>query len=96
MIDAGGVDTIRSSVTASLDAGVSMRFVERLTLTGKGNINGDGNVLANVLSGDLGNDTMIGGAGNDTFLYNTALGASNIDQITSFRIVDDAIRLDER
>ncbi|NUB46793.1 calcium-binding protein, partial [Fertoebacter nigrum] len=104
LIDAGGIDTVQSAVTFNLDASAGVRFVERLTLTGAGNINGTGNALANLLTGNagnnvlngrLGNDTMIGGAGNDTFVFNTALGSGNVDRITDFSVNDDTIRLDD-
>lgn len=103
-IDAGGIDTVRSAVTFSLDASAGVRFVERLTLTGTVNINGTGNALANILTGNtgnnvlnggLGNDTLLGGAGNDTFVFNTALSATNIDRISDFNVDEDTIRLDD-
>ncbi len=80
-IDAGGIDTVRSTVTFNLDATDGVRFVERLTLIGAGDTNATGNALANlltgnagnnVLNGGLGNDTMIGGAGNDTYMVDSA------------------------
>jgi Ca2+-binding RTX toxin-like protein len=65
-----GIDTVQSSVTYSTGA-----YVENLTLTGVGAINGTGNGghntivgnnAANVLTGATGNDVLDGGAGNDT------------------------------
>ena len=65
-----GTDTVESSVTATLSVNV-----ENLLLTGTGNINGTGNLLANEITGNSGNnalnggngeDTLTGGAGNDT------------------------------
>jgi Ca2+-binding RTX toxin-like protein len=67
-----GTDLVQSSVTYTLATGV-----ENLTLTGTSAINGNGNELdnvvsgngaANTLSGGLGNDTLNGGAGADTML----------------------------
>lgn len=67
--DAGGLDTVYSTVTFSLDL-----YVENLTLTGSAKIDGTGNDLANTITGNTGdnyltgnegNDTLIGGVGND-------------------------------
>ena len=54
-------------------------------------LGGNGN---DTLNGRAGSDTMTGGSGNDNFIFNTALGASNIDKITDFNFVADTIRLD--
>ena len=65
----GGTDTVNSSVTYRLGD-----FLERLTLSGSGAINGTGNTAnnvvtgnggANLLSGLAGLDTLSGGAGDD-------------------------------
>jgi Ca2+-binding RTX toxin-like protein len=71
-----GTDSVQSSVTHTLAANV-----EHLTLTGTGNASGNGNSLANQLTGNsgnntlnggTGNDTMAGGLGNDTYVVNAA------------------------
>ncbi len=101
--DAGGIDTVQSSVTFSLDSSAGVRFVENLTLTGTGNINGTGNALANTIignsganqiNGGAGNDTLTGGSGSDSFVFNTALGSGNVDEITDFNVLADTIRLE--
>jgi Ca2+-binding RTX toxin-like protein len=92
--NAGGTDTIRSSVSYTLGS-----FVERLVLTGSAAINGTGNALANSLTGNAaanmlnggsGNDTLVGaagddkltgGAGSDRFVFNSKLGS---DIVTDF------------
>ncbi|WP_421590992.1 beta strand repeat-containing protein [Shinella sp. M27] len=65
------------------------------TLTGNNGVNliigGNGN---DTLNGRAGSDTLTGGNGNDTFLFNTTLGATNIDKITDFNFVNDTIRLE--
>jgi VCBS repeat-containing protein len=65
-----GIDTVQASVSYSLT-----EHVENLTLTGSASINGIGNALANVITGNAGtnllrglegDDTLLGNAGNDT------------------------------
>jgi Ca2+-binding RTX toxin-like protein len=72
-----GIDLVSSTVSYNL-AG---QFIENLTLTGSGNINGYGNGLANTLTGNSGNnilnggvgtDTMAGGLGDDTYYVDNA------------------------
>ncbi|MTH65682.1 calcium-binding protein [Paracoccus shanxieyensis] len=73
----GGVDTVRTSVSYRAAANV-----ENVVLTGTANINATGTIYANLLVGNAGNnvldsmrrwegepneDTLIGGAGNDTY-----------------------------
>jgi Ca2+-binding RTX toxin-like protein len=45
------------------------------------------------LYGGLGADNLVGGAGNDTFVFNTALGAGEIDRIYDFEVPNDTIML---
>jgi Ca2+-binding RTX toxin-like protein len=80
--DAGGIDTVISTVTFALPTatagGSSRGIVENLTLAGTANIDGTGNQYNNVITGNSGNnvldagsagtDTLIGGAGNDTYI----------------------------
>jgi hypothetical protein len=95
----GGTDVVNSAVTYKLGD-----FLENLTLTGTAGINGTGNSLANaivgnaganIIDGGAGADRLTGGAGKDTFVFSTALGASNVDVITDFKAVDDTMNLDD-
>ncbi|OGT81706.1 MAG: hypothetical protein A3H91_10560 [Gammaproteobacteria bacterium RIFCSPLOWO2_02_FULL_61_13] len=51
------------------------------------------------LDGGLGNDVLVGGSDNDIFLFNNALGVTNIDTITDFggagSVALDLIHLDD-
>ena len=50
---------------------------------------------ADLIVGGLGNDTLTGGAGTDTFFFNAALnGTTNVDTITDFSVADDTFRLE--
>ncbi len=66
--NAGGTDTVYSSIAFNLNAYNGVRFVEKLTLTGTGHINATGNNLNNTLTGNSGNNTLNGGVGSDTML----------------------------
>ena len=46
------------------------------------------------LNGGLGNDLLIGGAGRDLFVFNSALGAANIDRIQGYNAANDTILLE--
>lgn len=59
-IDAGGIDTVKASASFRLSD-----FVEKLTLTGSGNIDGTGNALGNTMVGNSGANALAGGGGND-------------------------------
>lgn len=93
-----GIDIVRSGLSYTLGSNL-----ERLILTGTSNINGTGNLLANLVTGNSGNnilnggtgsDTLTGGSGQDSFVFNSALGSTNIDRITDFSTVPDTIRLE--
>jgi len=93
------IDTLLTSVNRTLGANL-----ENLTLTGTRAINGAGNSLDNILTGNDaanklrgagGNDTLTGGHGQDMFYFDTPLdAATNDDTITDFTVGEDLLRLD--
>ena len=75
--DIAGIETVRSSVSWTLDGGIFDTSIdlENLILTGSDPINGKGNLLDNLIVGNgadndlfsfFGNDTLCGGSGNDS------------------------------
>ncbi|HMI41468.1 MAG TPA: VCBS domain-containing protein, partial [Sphingomicrobium sp.] len=62
---------------------------------GAGNDLLDGGNNNDTLNGGLGNDILTGGTANDVFVFNTTLGATNIDTITDFDGNGDRIHLDD-
>jgi Ca2+-binding RTX toxin-like protein len=60
-----GIDQVNSSATFDLGD-----FIENLTLTGTGNIDGFGNALANKITGNAGGNSLGGREGNDTLTGN--------------------------
>jgi RTX toxins and related Ca2+-binding proteins len=66
-----GIDTVFASISYTLPDNV-----ENLTLSGRGNLNGYGNSLDNVLKGSNGSNMLEGGAGND--ILQGGLGADTL------------------
>jgi Ca2+-binding RTX toxin-like protein len=100
----GTLDTVFTSVDYTLGAGV---HVEKLLAgdfgsTADFDLTGNGigqQIIANngdsFINGKAGSDTLTGNLGQDRFIFDTALGASNVDTITDFSAVDDGFRLDD-
>ena len=98
--DAGGADTITSTISRTL----VNPSIENLTLLGTANISGAGNAAANVIIGNtgmnglnglanndvliggVGKDTLVGGLGDDNFRFATTTHSlvANPDVITDF------------
>ena len=86
--DGSGSDTL-----TSIESLTGSNFND--TLTGNATANRlDGGAGNDILNGGLGNDALAGSTGNDAFVFNSTLGAVNIDTIQSYNVVDDTIRLE--
>lgn len=91
-----GIDTVRAFRAHELDANIENLFLQTLrNAAGEGiaGVNGTGNELDNrivgnpfdnVINGREGNDTLQGQAGADTFVFDSALGAGNVDTVVDF------------
>src|SRR5262249_43470055 len=53
-----------------------------------------GGAGSDVLNGGLGADILSTGAGADKVLFNTTLGAGNVDQVLDFSVASDTFQLD--
>jgi Ca2+-binding RTX toxin-like protein len=100
----GGNDTVRTSVSYTLDTGQSVEVLTPISYASTTAIHLTGNALvqsiignagANVIDGAAGSDTLEGLGGADTFVFDTALSAAtNIDSILDFTHGTDKIELD--
>jgi Ca2+-binding RTX toxin-like protein len=101
----GGLDTILTAGSFSLSGHA---YVENLALANaaaKTSAKLTGNALANTITGDAGANTLAGGLGKDVlddgarkdlFLFNTALGKTNVDTIVKYSVKDDTVRLENK
>jgi Ca2+-binding RTX toxin-like protein len=72
-VNAGGIDTVSSSVSYTLPAQVeNLELIGAFAFNGTGNADDNtirGNAIDNVLNGGGGNDSLYGGLGNDTYIH---------------------------
>lgn len=78
--DSSGIDTVRTGASYAL-----LAFLENLTLTGSGNVNGTGNGSANTIRGQTGANSLSGQAGDDKLFGmggdDILLGGADNDQL---------------
>ncbi|MES0068024.1 calcium-binding protein [Mesorhizobium sp. M0074] len=100
----GGRDNIATTVSYALAAGseVELLATRYPSATTAINLTGNafaqtiqGNAGANIINGGGGADILTGNGGNDAFVFNSALGAGNIDKVTDFNKLQDKIQLDD-
>jgi len=104
----GGSDTVDAWVSFSLAGQYveTLRLMGSGDINGSGNNQANsitGNTGANELfgaggddrlNGGLGSDNLTGGSGADRFVFASALGGGNVDDILDFSVADDSIYLD--
>ena len=106
----GGYDRVFATSSFTINTASEIEFIQAIgasAATLKGNNLANtliGNSAANTISGNdgddiidggLGKDMLTGGNGRDSFVFSTALGIANVDQIKDFKVVDDTILLDQ-
>ncbi|MER9681891.1 calcium-binding protein [Mesorhizobium sp. M0184] len=100
----GGTDKVLASVSHALLAGSQIELLATTNPSGTSAINLTGNAFAqtvqgntgaNIINGGGGADILTGNGGNDAFVFNSALGAGNIDKVTDFNKLQDKIQLDD-
>ena len=98
----GTFDTVLTSVSYTL-AGCDIELLRTTNDAGFGSIDLTGNASSqevrgnagnNMMAGGRGTDTLVGLGGEDAFIFDTALGASNIDTIADYNVSEDQMRLD--
>ncbi|MFD1704685.1 hypothetical protein ACFSCV_16890 [Methylopila henanensis] len=99
---ASGIENLELTAAARAATGVGNALANRITGNGYDNVlfggAGDDVLLggggADRLYGGLGNDILTGGRGADVFVFDTALGPTNVDTVSGFAHGVDKIWLD--
>ena len=100
---AGTFDVVRASTSYALAAGADIEVLRTTNEAGLGSIDLTGNDSSQEIRGNAGNNNLTGGGGNDiltgfagedAFIFNSTLGAGNVDIITDYSVAQDQIRLD--
>ena len=88
------LDNIENILSGSGDDSLTGNSAANNISGGGGNDTLIGGLGNDTLIGGDGNDTLIGGLGNDNYVFNTPLGAGNIDTILGFSVADDTNHLE--
>ena len=99
-----GTDRVSAGLSFTLAADDDIETFTTTSSTGVGAINLTGNGVTQTITGNdganridsgLGNDVVTGRGGADVFVFTTAPGAGNVDEITDYTILDDQIEVDD-
>ncbi|CAM8662094.1 Kexin/furin catalytic domain [Paracoccaceae bacterium] len=98
ILDAGGIDTIRSSLDIVLPSDIEngeLMGISDASLSGNSGANRlQGNTGNNILDGQGGVDTLTGGAGSDQFIFRSNGPAWPQDLVTDFKAGEDLLVID--
>ena len=98
----GTADRVTAAVSFVLDASDDIEILATNSAALTAAINLTGNLLAQTVTGNAGDnrldgkggiDVLTGGLGNDTFVLSSAIGATNVDVVTDYNVAADQIEL---
>jgi serralysin len=90
-LNAAPLSGLNAGGYVSWNSGISGGFTIANGVTIENAIGGNG---SDQLTGNSANNSLTGGDGSDTFIFNTKLGTSSWDTITDFNVLDDTIWLE--
>ena len=93
LVGQGAFDRVAVSKSYALAAGAEVESLRTTSMHGTNAIDLTGNEFGQQIIGNAGANTLTGNGGNDTFFFGSALGGSNIDNVTDFTVTDDTFAL---
>ena len=85
-----GHDTVLTTISYALQAGQEIEVLSAASLTGTAALNLTGNAFGQSLTGNAGSNILTGLGGSDTFVFDTALSARNVDRLVDFAVSNQA------
>ena len=81
-----GRDTVLTTISYALQAGQEIETLAVANPTGTAALNLTGNAFGQSFTGNVGSNILKGLGGSDTFVFNAALSARNVDRIADFTV----------